>query len=133
MSDLLRHQRVLLSYQTEQHELYRLVLDQLLHTANNYTLDRNFHAKILVLFLSHMEYLWGNINAASSNSKYTDHIVLVTEQDARKSNKYERGPRILVTAFLFQMCHTAWGIGATVNLSPLDHATSFGNREKNPD
>ena len=87
MFDLLRHQPVFLSYQMEQHELYRLVLDQFLHPAHNHTLDRHFCAKISLFFLSHIEYLWGSINAACNNSKYSDLLVLLTEEYARKSCK----------------------------------------------
>ena len=41
---------VFLSYQTEQHELYRLVSDQLQHPAHYNTLVRHFLAKISVIF-----------------------------------------------------------------------------------
>ena len=59
--------------------------------------------------LSNMEHLWGNIKAACHNTEYTFHKTLI------------------IGFFL------ACGIGATVNLSPLNHASPFGNWGRNPD
>ena len=76
-----------------------------------------------------MEYLWGNTKAACYNPIYTDHVVLVTEEDTRKSS-IRRTTHIGVVKKILEnvkMFNTAQGIGASVNFSPLDHAIPFGN------